>query len=125
MTFLETTEMTVDPTATHVDKAWKYTSPLITCRFDPAGKYAFATAQDNALIRWTLADGTMKVYKGHDSWIRDIEFSHDGKTVVSSGCDDRLLFWNVEETAEEPQPTREIHAHKGWIRSIQLSPDGK
>ena len=125
MTFLETTTVTVDPTATHVDKTWKYTSPLITCRFDPVGKYVFATAQDNTLIRWTLADGAMKVYKGHDSWIRDIEFSADGKTVVSSGCDDRLLFWDVEDAAEEPKPTREIHAHKGWIRSIQLSPDGK
>ena len=124
MTFYDDSESTIDPMATHVAVQWKYTSPLINCRFDPSGQYVFATAQDNAVIRWTVADGAMKVFQGHDSWARGIEFSQDGKIVVTSGCDDRLLFWNVADEAESPVPVREIHAHKGWIRSIQLSPNG-
>ena len=114
-----------DPKASHLSKTLKYAKPLVSCRFDPTGRYLFGASQDFAVVRWTLADDSMKVYKAHNSWVRGLEFSKDGKTIVSSGYDDRLFFWNVEDDREEPKPVREIVAHKGWIRAIALSPDGK
>ncbi|MBA63488.1 MAG: hypothetical protein CMJ76_14115 [Planctomycetaceae bacterium] len=114
-----------DPKASHLSKTLKYAKPLVSCRFDPTGRYLFGASQDFSVVRWTLADDSLKVYKAHNSWVRGLEFSKDGKTIVSGGYDDRLFFWNVEDEREEPQPIREVVAHKGWIRAIAVSPDGK
>ena len=39
---------TIDVTKTHIAKELKHDSPIISCRFDPTGKYLFAGAQDRA-----------------------------------------------------------------------------
>ncbi|MDG2214413.1 MAG: hypothetical protein P8M70_11325 [Verrucomicrobiota bacterium] len=46
-----------DPKQVHVSKQYAHGAPLINCRFDPKWKHVFATAQDRAIIRWTLSDG--------------------------------------------------------------------
>ena len=35
----------VDPAQTHVASEWKYTSPFMSCRFDPTGRFVFAGAR--------------------------------------------------------------------------------
>ncbi|MEC9095916.1 MAG: WD40 repeat domain-containing protein, partial [Planctomycetota bacterium] len=78
-----------DPKACHLSKTLTYAKPLVSCRFDPTGRYLFGASQDFSVVRWTLADDSMKVFKAHDSWVRGLEFSKDGKTIISSGYDDR------------------------------------
>ena len=36
----------IDPTLARIERELKHTSPLIGCRFDPSGKFLFATAYD-------------------------------------------------------------------------------
>ena len=43
-----------DPKLTHVANEWKYSSPLIACRFDPMSRFVFSSAQDNSVQRWNL-----------------------------------------------------------------------
>ena len=112
-----------DPKATYVDAEWKHDSPLIACRFDPLGRYVFSCAEDNTVQRWDLATGDKVVLKGHDSWPRDIVFTPDGRTTITSGSDDSLIWWDT--AAESPQPLRKVAAHKGWVRCLSISPDGK
>ena len=69
-----------DPKAVHLSKTLKYEKPLVSCRFDPTGRYLFGASQDFSVVRWSLADDSMKVYKAHNSWVRGLEFSQDGKT---------------------------------------------
>ena len=114
--------MAVDAKQVHLAKSLAHTSPLINCRFDPSGQYLFATAEDRAIIRWKLADGSKVIFKGHDSWVRGLAFSKDGKTLVTSGFDDTLIWWPM--AADKPEPIRKVTAHKGWIRAIAVSPDG-
>lgn len=111
-----------DPQQTHVANQWKYTSPLICCRFDPSGRYLFTSAEDACLQRWAFPSGKLTTLEGHDSWVRDIVFLSGGNTVVSVGCDERMLFWQSD--AEQPQPNRKVKAHQGWIRCADASPDG-
>ncbi len=33
--------MKIEPAKTHIAKELKHTSPLVSCRFDPSGKYIF------------------------------------------------------------------------------------
>lgn len=35
--------------------------------------------------------------KGHHGWVRDLCFSHDGKTLASVGSDRQLVLWDVEK----------------------------
>lgn len=114
--------MPITPSATHVVSQWAHDSPLIACRFDPKGRYAFSTAEDQSLQRWNLADGAKTLLKAHDSWVFALACSADGETLVSGGGDGRLIWWPA--SAPEPKPVRTLDAHAGWIRALAVSPDG-
>lgn len=117
---------TADPKQAHVIVQWKHDRPLIGCRFDPLGRYVFAGAEDNSVLRWDLsvADGSAKVpLVAHDSWVRAVEFTRDGALTITGGSDGRLIWW--ETAAEKPTPIRTLDAHQGWIRSLAVSPDGQ
>ena len=115
--------MKAEPKQVHVFKEYAHGAPLINCRFDPKGMHIFATAEDRAIIRWTLADGKKAVFKAHDSWVRGLAFSKDGETLVTGGLDDTLIWWPAN--AAKPEPIRKVKAHAGWIRALDVSPDGK
>jgi WD40 repeat protein len=115
--------MKLDPTKTKLAKDLKHTSPLVGCRFDPTGKYVFASAQDNSIQRWEIATGKKTPFAGHSSWVRGLAFSKDGKTLFSADWTGKIIVWPAD--AEKPQPRQTIQAHTGWARALSLSPDGK
>lgn len=114
--------MSLDPKQTHVLHEWKHGKPLIACSFDPTGRFLFTSSEDYSLQRWSLEDGSKVAWEAHESWIRDIAFLPDGETVITAGCDDRIIFWPV--AGDTPQPRTEVVAHKGWIRSIDVNKNG-
>lgn len=113
---------TLDFTKTHVAKEHQHNSPLISCRFDPTGRYVFFGAQDSKIWRWDWSGQQKVELSGHDSWVRAMAFTPDGATMLSGGYDGRLVWWPVG--AEQPTPARTIDAHQGWVRSVAVSPDG-
>ena len=139
-----------DPKAAKEIKKFSHGKPLTTCRVDPTGKYAFAGAEDNGIYRFDLQTGEKVVYLGHDSWVRRLDFSSDGKTLYSSGWDGRIGLWDVEpaEIAEieltaaveatdkeeakpavtqlqAPDAKQMIDAHQGFARWVHVGSDGK
>lgn len=115
--------MPADPKQAYVAQDLTADAPLMACRFDPTGKFVFATAEDRKIYRWELASGKRTELAGHDSWIGDLAITTDGATLISAGWDDTLMWWPA--TADAPQPANKVKAHEGWIRSVALSPDGK
>ena len=115
--------MKPDPKAAHVASEWAHESPLIACRFDPQGRFVFATAEDSKIVRWDLASGAKTVVGAHQSWVYALAFSPDGQTLISGGGDDVLVWWPA--AAEKPEPLRKLKAHEGWIRTLAVSPDGQ
>jgi WD40 repeat protein len=113
----------IDPTQTHLVQQLRHTSPLIGCRIDPSGKYVFAGAQDNAVVRWDLASGKKTTLAGHKSWVRALAFGSGGKLLFSADYAGRILAWPAD--AEAPAPKQAIAAHKGWVRALAVSPDGR
>ena len=113
----------IDVTKTHVVRELKHNSPLISCRFDPSGKFVFFGAQDNRVWRWEWSGENKTELAAHDSWVRAIGFHPDGQTVLTGGYDGRLIWWPV--AADKPEPLRQIDAHAGWLRSLVVSPDGQ
>ncbi len=113
----------VDPAKTKQVKELKHNSALVGCRFDPSGRFVFASAQDNSIQRWDIGSGKRTAFAGHKSWVRALAFDRDGKTLFSADWTGRILAWPVD--AEKPAPVRTIEAHKGWARALAVSPNGK
>jgi WD40 repeat protein len=114
----------VEPDKAHVARELVHKAPLIACRFDPRGRFVFATAEDRAILRWSLesAEATPVVFQEHDSWVFALGVSPDGETLLTGGGDGSLKWWPT--TAEAPRPTRSVAAHDGWLRALAISPDG-
>lgn len=115
--------MAADPKLAHVAQELAAEAPLMACRFDPTGKFVFASAENRTVYRWELATGRRTALAGHESWIGDLAVTADGATLISAGWDDTLIWWPA--AAEQPAPATKVKAHEGWIRSVALSPDGK
>ncbi|MCZ8199622.1 WD40 repeat domain-containing protein [Microcystis sp. LE19-55.1A] len=59
--------------------------------------------------------------EGHDDFVQSVNFSPDGKTLVSSSGDNTIKLWNVE-TGQE---IRTLKGHDRDVISVNFSPDGK
>ena len=112
-----------DPAQTHLAQEWKHAAPLLGCRFDPTGRYAFACGQDRGVQRWELASGKKTTLAGAGSWARSLAFADGGKLILSGGYDGRVLAWPLEGDGKAPAKAWE--AHDGWVRALAVSPDGK
>jgi WD40 repeat protein len=70
---------------------------------------------------WDVKSGNQAAsLEGQPTIVWSLAASADGKTLVTSGYDGKIIVWNVAE--KKPQQTIE---KKGWIRRVSLSPDGK
>jgi hypothetical protein len=114
----------LDPKQAHLLTQWALGRPLICCRFDPSGRYAFCGAEDAIVRRVATADGKKsELSGGHDSWVFSVAITPDGKTAFSGGGDGRIAAWAVG--SDSPKPLRKFDAHRRWIRGLGVSPDGK
>jgi WD40 repeat protein len=109
-----------DPMLTRLAQELKHNRPLLGARFDPAGQFVFAGAEDNTIQRWALADGKKTALAGHQSWIRALAFHQ--QLLISGDYSGKILCWTLD--ADTPAPLRTIDAHDGWVRALAVSPDG-
>ncbi len=115
--------LTIDPTRARMVAQWKHGSPLLGCRVDPAGRYVFAGAQDNAVVRWEVATGKKTTLAGHTSWVRALAFAGKENLLFSGDWAGRLIARPIE--GDNPTPRWSLSAHKGWLRALATSPDGR
>jgi WD40 repeat protein len=113
----------IDITATKVLHQWKSDSPLIACRIAPNGQQAATTSEDSNVTLWKVTTGDKTTLKGHESWPHALAYSPDGSTLVTGGCDGKLIWWSAGDS--EPKAIRTVDAHPGWIRAVDISTDGK
>ena len=73
----------IEPTAARLERELKHTRALIGCRFDPSGRFLFASAEDDSIQRFDLLTGTKTTFTGHQSWVRGMTFV--GGAGVGSG----------------------------------------
>ncbi len=112
-----------DPTKIKLDLDLTHDRPLVSCKFDPTGKFVFAGTESDAVVRWDLATKTKTVMVGHETWVFALAFTPDGKVALTGGCDGRLVLWPTSD--EKPAPIRTIDAHTGWVNAIAVSRDGQ
>ncbi|HXD88997.1 MAG TPA: hypothetical protein VN641_21075 [Urbifossiella sp.] len=145
---------TLDPVGTKLEREFKHARPLIGCRFDPAGRFLFASAEDNSIQRFDLLTGSRTSLTGHTSWVRGMTFlmadaaAAAVRAAASHPQADRAVLGFAAKpapkphpftlisgdysgkliwwdgAADAPKPIRTVHAHAGWVRAVAASPDG-
>ncbi|MEL7509023.1 MAG: TIR domain-containing protein [Cyanobacteria bacterium J06554_1] len=75
----------------------------------------------NALQQVILKSNKVRSLNGHDDRVNSVNFSPDGKTLVSGSGDSTIKLWGVE-TGEE---IRSLNGHGAWVNSVGFSPDGR
>jgi len=112
---------TITPSRTRMALELRHTSPLLACRFDPSGRFVFASAQDNTIQRWDLANSAKVPFTGHRSWVRGMAFHAASNKLISTDYNGKIMVWATDAAA--PTIERTIDAHTGWVRAIAMSPD--
>jgi WD40 repeat protein len=90
--------------------------------FAPNGQTLFG-CQGITMRAWSIAGNAIKeqtAHRGHTAGILSLDFSPDGKTLLSAGYDDTVRLWDL--TAEVP---RERHVLPGAGWKALFAPDGK
>ncbi len=139
----------IDPTKTRPLMEFKHGRPFIGCRFDPAGRYLFASSEDDSIVRFDLLTREKVAFTGHASWVRGLTFKTTSGPMVPSASvaalavhgslgaaraatqfamisgdyHGNLVWWNGIDAT--PKPLRTVAAHTGWIRAVAISLDRK
>jgi WD40 repeat protein len=64
---------------------------------------------------------SLNTAEAHGTNIWSLAVSGDGKTLVTSGYDGKVIVWDLEKRA----PRATLDKHKGWVRATAVSRDGK
>lgn len=112
----------VNPTATRMVKQLRHDSPFMGCRIDPTGRYVVAGAEDGSIQRFDILSEQKVALNGHESWVRGLAFTPNGRTLISGDYHGKLFWWNVADA--QPQTTRRLDAHNGWVRAVAVHPSG-
>jgi WD40 repeat protein len=113
----------IDPTRARVAVELRHNSPLLSCRFDPTGRFVFAGSQDNTVQRWELSSQRKTPLEGHRSWVRPLAFHPATRKLLSGDWAGKLLVTAYD--ADTLRPERALDAHRGWLRAIAVAPDGR
>jgi len=74
------------------------------------------------LVVWDMETGQQVLnFQEHKQPVSDVDFSPDGKLVVSADQDGRALIWELKTG----KVARTLHGERGPINSVDFSPDGR
>lgn len=90
--------------------------------FDPAGgTFVVSGSQDNSVRVWNLIGEPIgEPRRGHDSWIRSVAVSADGRSMVSASNDGSIRHWQISRNLK-PLPCGEATEA---VRVLAVTDDG-
>ena len=87
--------------------------------FSPDGTFVYAAAHGGTIKRWKWESGNIdKVYYGHSSGVHSLSLTSDGKTMVSVG-EENIIIWD----ALTGNVHKELNLHKTTVCQVSISYD--
>ncbi|GAA5899485.1 uncharacterized protein JCM6883_005237 [Sporobolomyces salmoneus] len=81
------------------------------------------TASGDAFMKmWDISTGrALRTFSGHTRGLACVEWSHDGKEIVSAGNDQIIKLWN----AETGECLKEFKGHTDLVRGLSFDPTSR
>jgi WD40 repeat protein len=85
--------------------------------------HTLAVGDENGSVRLLdLRSGkTRTASGGHEAAVREAQFAHDGRRLITTGEDGDVIVWNVRTAA----PAETLRGHAGSVFSPQITRDGR
>lgn len=97
-------------------KTLKSESPIYALRFS-ADSQQLVSGHDPTIQVWDIHEGTVqRTLSGHTGKINSLDFSPNGKTLVSGSDDQTMRLWD----AATGKPVKTIQAHDGPVTSVSV-----
>jgi WD40 repeat protein len=112
--------------------------PVYSCSFSHNGSLVATGGYDKRVLLWNpdevqpfdyravaagqkIAPPKFVALDGHGSAVRAVEFSKDGRLVLSGSHDNTVKVWDVETA----HAIKTFRGHDSWVRACAFSPDGR
>lgn len=96
-----------------------------TVAYEPSGNF-IASGGDDMIVRlWSAADGEMLREMGigqiiHTDWISEVEFTPDGRRLISAAEDNKVVVWDFITGADLTR----LRGHRAQINGMAIAPNG-
>ena len=84
-------------------------------------KYGYTAQADDALVRAISLGFIRQRYVGHGSEVLDLHFSQDGRYLLTSSTDSKVLLWEVQTGTQ----LRQFDTPLGWTNCVTCSSDAR
>jgi WD40 repeat protein len=74
---------------------------------------------------WDITNGEIIAQYRHDNYVSSIDFSPDGKQIISGSRDGTIIIWDVENWEESNRITYDLSNWGGIINSVVFHPNGE
>lgn len=94
---------------------------ILTLAFSPDGSQLATGSRVRTIALWSVPDllPAGPVFDAHDNWVTYLLFAADGQTLISSGADGYVRFWDPD-TGEEKEPP--LSGHPGQVWQVNFDP---
>ncbi|RKU28646.1 hypothetical protein C6497_07745 [Candidatus Poribacteria bacterium] len=108
-------------TAKHI-KTLKETKAEIQCiTFSPDGN-TLASGDDGVIRFFDINSDNEKTINAHTSWVDDLSYSPDGKSIISISDDDAIFLWDVNTLQNKKMFDGPV---EGYPISVDYNQDGR
>jgi WD40 repeat protein len=103
----------------NADRPWKETGPVKSVAVSPDRRH-LAIASGKIVHVRDLSTGDIHTFAGHSAFVRSVDFSPDGRVLVSGGEDKTIQMWDTTTWASAGEPI----VLPGQVYAVAFSPDG-
>ena len=114
--------MAIDPTQWKLANEYKHDSPLLSCAFDPSGRFLFAGGRDHGVLLVELSSGQTRLLAGHEGWV-GLMARAGTDFVLTADQTGRVIQWDCKGKTPKPGWTAELHP--AAVQGLSVSADGK
>jgi WD40 repeat protein len=90
----------------------------IRLTFSPNGKYLAASDTNYQIKIWEIATNQEIITLiGHQSWVWDVQFSHDCQQILSGSSDETMRLWDMASG----ECLQIFHGHRDWVWRVSFA----